>query len=873
MSEERRVGPIEKAQEELLKIIINGLKEDKIPWVQPWDGPSVSPYNPISKTIYKNTNQLTLLINQYCYGYQDPRWCTFDQAISKGWKVRKGSKGTRIYFTHRVHGKTGEPLKAEMLVNLSIEEKSKLLSQYVVKSRSFHVYNGEQLEGLPKLSFEDKKGIVFEQEKVAQMTEKLIQDMNVKIIESGTKAFYSMSDDLVQMPERRLFLDEQFYYSTLYHELGHATGHEKRLRRDLSGRFGTKEYALEELRAEFSSALLSLDMGFKMGNEHVEQHKAYCQSWYEILTDHPEVLMSAIKDAHDIRKYILERAQIDQTIIAQEVEDEFSDKNIQRLERLLVDTKALKERVQVRDELERVKAKMTLLDWVEEKERLFAERNLDKERRAAQEVEWRLQGLNFGKQEDLIIGDKAKRFMQENISYSNKSFYRGERTKQEESNENTGLAFYGQGLYITSDKKYAEKFGDVKIIDPEFLPHHPAHFETQLDFEQFEYEIAAQYKLPRRYLYLSMDVSDLFQKLGYDGVTIGRGKDMIVVSYKDVAPQENLQTKESSEKIAGQDVDLTELKSSVSILDYAEEVLNLATVTTSGGLYQLVDHDSCKIYPNNTYYRFSSGRGGSVIDFAMEFGELSLPDAIESVKGYYLGHGPSNIKTTNTKQSTTFALPLKAADNKRVYAYLSKTRCIRPEIINEYIKRGLVFQEDGNANCVFVGKVGNEIHYAARRSSNSKASYKQDVPGSFPEVGVFFDNQSDTLVITESVIDQMSYQSLESNPKECSYLATNGTAKAIGVLKFHLIKRQGSELIKNVVIALDNDKPGEEAAEKISSFLDEQYPEINKYVVFPKQNDWNADLKYFVRGEVELQENIVNKQNKVSFEDLEMKES
>lgn len=85
------------------------------------------------------------------------------------------------------------------------------------------------------------------------------------------------------------------------HELSHATGAEKRLNRDIRNVFGTEKYAYEELVAEISACFMSEHIQIEQTEEHVNNHKAYIQSWTKALSEKPEMLMKAIRDAEKLQ--------------------------------------------------------------------------------------------------------------------------------------------------------------------------------------------------------------------------------------------------------------------------------------------------------------------------------------------------------------------------------------------------------------------------------------------------------------------------------------------------------------------------------------------------------------------------------------------
>ena len=137
--------------------------------------------------------------------------------------------------------------------------------------------------------------------------------MGLDFHEGGTEAYYRPSSDSITMPPDTYFKDDYGYMSTFLHECGHATGHESRLNRDLTGRFGSPEYAKEELRAEIASAFTAQDLGFGVSPDGLtlalDNHKAYIQSWISVIEDQPNELFAAIKDAEKISDYLLEKGE------------------------------------------------------------------------------------------------------------------------------------------------------------------------------------------------------------------------------------------------------------------------------------------------------------------------------------------------------------------------------------------------------------------------------------------------------------------------------------------------------------------------------------------------------------------------------------
>lgn len=129
------------------------------------------------------------------------------------------------------------------------------------------------------------------------------------------------------MPDIDRFRNEYSYMATFLHEASHATGHKSRLNRDLTGAFGSPEYAKEELRAEISSAFTSQALGLSQSDmEHMENHKAYIQNWIAALEQNPNELFAAIKEAGKISDYLLEKGDF---LTVQKKQEQRQEKKVQ----------------------------------------------------------------------------------------------------------------------------------------------------------------------------------------------------------------------------------------------------------------------------------------------------------------------------------------------------------------------------------------------------------------------------------------------------------------------------------------------------------------------------------------------------------------
>lgn len=290
-----------KAREQLAEMYINSLKDQKLPWIRDWA--KLDNYNPTTRTVYKGVNRLILELVSSIKEYDDPRWMTFKQIKQKGYHLQKGAKGTPIEYWavyDIINKKT-----------VSLQEYQKLLKsnertpeEFRWLSNVYCVFNAKYIDGIPKLE------VLTKEEKHAnEFVDNLIKGLGVKYEEAGTSAYYSPKEDKVVIPPSKLFDTEEGYYATQLHELCHSTGHSSRLNRNISNKFGSEDYAKEELRAEISSSFLMGDLHLEYDKSHLENHKAYIQSWIQEIEEKPDELFKAISDAEKISDYAHETVE------------------------------------------------------------------------------------------------------------------------------------------------------------------------------------------------------------------------------------------------------------------------------------------------------------------------------------------------------------------------------------------------------------------------------------------------------------------------------------------------------------------------------------------------------------------------------------
>lgn len=298
-------------RQRLVDAIMANLENNNSLWRQGW-AVSGAPVSAISGKRYNGVNRLFLSIATMERGYSDNRWLTHNQMKEKGWEFKRDAEGNSMgkgagvsieYFSFYDKA-TKQKFDKHTLDGMTEAERDDYMDENVIALRKYYcVFNGDVIEGIPE---REKREIDMTGEnKRAEGILRYWSDNEAKIIYGGDEAFYSPKADEIHLPERSAFVDLPEFYATALHEVGHSTGHETRLNRDLSGSFGSDKYAEEELRAEIASMFLEQDLKIEAGEKHIENNSAYIQAWHDKIKDDPNTLFRAIVDAEKIAQFVM----------------------------------------------------------------------------------------------------------------------------------------------------------------------------------------------------------------------------------------------------------------------------------------------------------------------------------------------------------------------------------------------------------------------------------------------------------------------------------------------------------------------------------------------------------------------------------------
>lgn len=272
--------------------------EFRLPWIRDKGGSMKRPVNIASGNPYNGVNIVSLWVSALASEYPSHLWGTYKQWSERGAQVRRGEKSSLVVFYKTLefeqrNDKTGETETSERLM-----------------ARASHVFNVAQVDGFAidnsqtPLPSEPAFDPIERAERFAKATGAIIE-------EGGDRACYSPSLDIIHMPERKRFTGTETttpaeaFYSTLCHELTHWAGSKNRLDRDLTGRFGSESYAVEELIAELGAAFLCSDLSITP--EPRADHACYIANWLKVLKDDKRAVFTAASKASEAANWLLSR--------------------------------------------------------------------------------------------------------------------------------------------------------------------------------------------------------------------------------------------------------------------------------------------------------------------------------------------------------------------------------------------------------------------------------------------------------------------------------------------------------------------------------------------------------------------------------------
>ncbi|MCJ2130887.1 ArdC family protein [Methylobacterium sp. E-045] len=263
---------------------------DPASWAPPWHGADPMPRNASTGRRYRGLNILALWCAAQANGYTDARWATYRQWAALGAQVRRAERSTLVLFYKELPSGTD--------AEATTHDSSRPAGAPFV-ARAAHVFNVAQVDAAPTRADTPSSDTTI---LPLPAFDSFVTDTGATIHEGGTRACYVPATDTIHMPARATFHSTEGYAGTLAHELVHWTGTPHRLARDLTGRFGARSYAAEELVAELGAAFILADLG--IARIPHPNHAAYCASWAPLLRTDPNALATAATQGSRAADYL-----------------------------------------------------------------------------------------------------------------------------------------------------------------------------------------------------------------------------------------------------------------------------------------------------------------------------------------------------------------------------------------------------------------------------------------------------------------------------------------------------------------------------------------------------------------------------------------
>lgn len=317
----------EKAVEKFADMMVRRMEEmKKSDWKKGWtDGMAHGmPRNIVSGTL-NNSNAFFLLLHTSMCGFTMPVYMTFNQAKDLGLSIRKGAEAVPVVYWNKTYkDRDGKPIDRETYVNMTDEEREECkVSSFLKVYSEFNVDQTNLKEAKPEKyakllehfrihEVKDSEGM-YSNAALDRMLEHQAWVCPVQYDRMCSSASYSPALDRIRIPMKsqfkisdtpeEIYKDGMEYYSTYIHEAAHSTGHPDRLNRDKGGRFGDKVYAVEELVAEMTAAVVGGTLGFS--KRILDNNTAYVKGWTENLRANPKIVLSVMSDVGKAANMIL----------------------------------------------------------------------------------------------------------------------------------------------------------------------------------------------------------------------------------------------------------------------------------------------------------------------------------------------------------------------------------------------------------------------------------------------------------------------------------------------------------------------------------------------------------------------------------------
>lgn len=277
--------------EQVTNQVISLLEDDTIAiddWQMPWQV-LVGAQTNARHNAYQGINQLILMMTANIRGYKSPYWFTFNQVKKMGLSLNNAK---------------GQGVKVVFYKPLQIEDKDTGEQKKIPLIRSYTVFNGDLVEGLPEqyIPIKDDTRVI---DPIDDCEKVVAQQADLNLTHGiDQQPRYNIGLDCIYMPQRNQFLSQEAYYATLFHELVHWTMNESRCNRKVRV-LDKKEYAFEELVAELGSAFICNMIGIS-SSDMMQNNTSYIKGWLSCLKADKKYIFKAAQDAQKAANFVLQ---------------------------------------------------------------------------------------------------------------------------------------------------------------------------------------------------------------------------------------------------------------------------------------------------------------------------------------------------------------------------------------------------------------------------------------------------------------------------------------------------------------------------------------------------------------------------------------
>lgn len=265
---------------EKIQNIINS--ERQLPWIKPWKTTNLElavSYN--TQKPYSLLNQLLLL--------ESGEYITFKQIVANKGILKAGSKARQIIFWNFIEKKEEDTEKVQKIPFL----------------KYYNVFRLADTQGIESKAIKNLNNEIKSKEEIEKIIDTYCEKNGIKLNKGfSNSCYYRPSEDSVTIPDIRQFNDISEYYSSVFHELVHSTGHENRLNRENKNRFGDEKYSQEELIAEIGFATIMSKLGLETP-ESLRNSASYIKGWQKYIKEETEAFISACGKAEKAVNMIL----------------------------------------------------------------------------------------------------------------------------------------------------------------------------------------------------------------------------------------------------------------------------------------------------------------------------------------------------------------------------------------------------------------------------------------------------------------------------------------------------------------------------------------------------------------------------------------